>query len=245
MPQLPDHLLLAVLGLFVPLRAVAGLRRLQGAPDGDVPRVRLTTYRQILVYEWGLAAAVAGLWVAYGRDWAGLGLLPRWNGATIGVVAGLGIAIGLLARQQRRARQDEGAWDRLRERMARLERMLPHTRRELGWFVAISFTAGVCEELLYRGWLIWYLGRWLPIWPAALVAVAIFGIGHSYQGANGALRTGMAGAFFTAVYLLTGSLYLPMLLHFLVDAYSGSVMYQAYRRGAPAPPAAAAAPGEA
>ena len=63
----------------------------------------------------------------------------------------------------------------------------------------------------------------------------VFGFGHAYQGVRGMFTTAIVGAFFSAVYLLTGSLYAGMLMHALMDAHSGHLMWAAYDR-APAPP---------
>ena len=49
-----------------------------------------------------------------------------------------------------------------------------------------------------------------------LVACA-FGLAHWYQGRLGMLTTGAAGAVLTQLYLTTGSLLLPMVLHVLID----------------------------
>ena len=56
-----------------------------------------------------------------------------------------------------------------------------------------AVTAGVCEEILYRGFGITYV-HWL--WPSAshlqliVVTSAAFGIAHSYQGLRGVVLTG-------------------------------------------------------
>ena len=80
--------------------------------------------------------------------------------------------------------------------------------------------------------------------PAALVSSVIFGFGHLYQGPRGMLLTALAGTFLAAIYLISQSLYAGMLVHFLMDAYSGRTMYGVFRRGEdaggeePAPPVA-------
>jgi membrane protease YdiL (CAAX protease family) len=237
MLQLSDHLYFLILTLFVPPRAVMSMRRLERAADDELPRLRLRSYRMILIFQWGLALLLLVLWQRYGRSWSAIGLVPRLNGGSIGVFAGILIVVGVLVVQSRAQRDDERLWERLRQRMQRLRRLLPKTRAELRWFGAVSFTAGVCEELLYRGFVIWYLGHVMPIVPAAFLSAAIFGLAHLYQGLGGILRTGALGGFLASVYLLTGSLYLPMVLHVLADAYSGHMMYEAYRREAALAPA--------
>ena len=230
MLELSDHLYFLILTLFVPLRARVSIRRLDRAADAELPRIRLRSYRMILIFQWGLALLLLLLWQMLGRSWSVIGLVPRLNGGSIGVIVGILIVAGVLAVQSRSQREDERFWERLRVRMQRLRRLLPRTRTELRWFEAVSLTAGVCEELLYRGFLIWYLSHLMPIVPAAFLSAAIFGLAHLYQGPGGMLRTGALGGFLASIYLLTGSLYLPMVLHFLADVYSGHMLYEAYRR---------------
>ena len=50
-----------------------------------------------------------------------------------------------------------------------------------------------------------------------LVAAAIFGIGHVYQKAVGVIVTTLAGLLFTVLYIMSGSLLVPILLHIVVD----------------------------
>jgi membrane protease YdiL (CAAX protease family) len=50
-----------------------------------------------------------------------------------------------------------------------------------------------------------------------LVAAAGFGLAHAYQGVAGVLTTGVLGGVLAAVYLQTGSLLLPVVLHVVID----------------------------
>ena len=235
MPNALDHALFVVLAVLFPLRAgTFGFRRIRLASPEERPRVRLSVYRQAIILQWALAIAALGLWIANAREWAGLGLVPRFGWGLGGVLVGM-IAMGFAVwRQRRQALGDDEALARLRARMSRLELMLPHSREELALFFKLSITAGICEELLYRGYLIWYLSHWLPIYPAAALSSLLFGIGHIYQGWRGVVTTGLVGAFLAAVYILTGSLFSGMVMHALMDAHSGQLMCAAYERE-PAP----------
>ena len=53
--------------------------------------------------------------------------------------------------------------------------------------------------------------------PLLLLAALLFGLAHSYQGISGMLLTALAGALFCGLYVATGSLLLPILLHILID----------------------------
>jgi CAAX protease family protein len=231
MPSLLDHVLFVTLAVLFPLRAgTFGFRRIQLASADARPRVRLSVYRQALVIQWALALAALGMWVSHAREWEGLGLVPHFGWGFRGVLAGMVIAGFAVVRQRIQVLKDGEALARLRTRMRRLELMLPHSRAELSFFFKLSITAGLCEELLYRGYLIWYLSHWLSIYPAAAIASLLFGIGHVYQGWRGVITTGVVGAFLSAVYLLSGSLYLGMVMHALMDAHSGHLMQVAYER---------------
>ena len=70
--------------------------------------------------------------------------------------------------------------------------LLPHTLLEARWFVLLSMTAGFCEELLYRGYLVWFFAPWLGAVGAMAFIVAIFGVSHAYQGRKGAIRATLA-----------------------------------------------------
>ena len=63
-----------------------------------------------------------------------------------------------------------------------LRALLPHDSRELQTFCALSITAGVCEELLYRGFLIVFLSSAFGVLPAVALSSLVFGIAHAYQG---------------------------------------------------------------
>ncbi|WP_256081857.1 CPBP family intramembrane glutamic endopeptidase [Massilia sp. YIM B04103] len=102
--------------------------------------------------------------------------------------------------------------------------LLPVSPQERRWWLLLSLTAGVCEELMFRGFLLHFLtgqmagGLSLNLAGAWLLISLAFGLGHLYQGVAGVLRTTLAGLMFGLLALLSGSLLLPMLLHVLIDA---------------------------
>jgi uncharacterized protein len=223
-----DHALALVLAVLFPLRAALfGFRRLRRAPDARRPRVRRAVYLEAMALQWSLALAVVVLWRALGRDWDGLGLIAHPGRGMLAMtllVAGLAI---VLFGQLRGARRDGETLGRVLEQARHVELMLPHDSRELRLWNALAVTAGVCEEVLYRGYLFAYAAHLLPL-PWALAASSVlFGLGHLYQGPRGVLATTGVGALFGIVYVLSGSLYLGMAAHALIDLHAGHLMYAA------------------
>jgi len=245
-PGAADHFLAALLVLLLPPRAWVSFRALRLASPELRPQLRRRTYIAASLSQWILCALLVLYWARMRRPWtgpmAGLGVTPAITPGAIGVAIGLAIVLIVMISRWRSSKR--ATIERARQRFAFAEPMLPHTRGELALFRGLSVTAGVCEELLFRGFLIWYLGHYTGVIQAALISSLAFGVGHAYQGPRGILVTALIGAFMSAVYLLSGSLLLPMILHALMDLHAGWLGYQAFGEpsgSAEAPPAEAPA----
>lgn len=167
------------------------------------------------------------------------------GGLVFGALAGLtlvfvvGILIGIISwRKQQNSSTDHdgdhsstdtasakrGATSRQTPVNKQVEPMLPtHSTDRRAWF-ALSATAGITEEIMYRGLILLVLTALLPTGPNPLIyvtAVLIFALAHIYQGWAGILSTGILGAVFLALYIATGSVLPGILLHFLADARGG------------------------
>lgn len=97
---------------------------------------------------------------------------------------------------------------------------LPATRTERHWYAFLSVTAGICEETLFRGFVLHYLHAFplsLNLTLALLISSVIFGLQHLYQGAGGATATALVGLLFALVFLLTGNLLASVVLHSALD----------------------------
>jgi membrane protease YdiL (CAAX protease family) len=101
-----------------------------------------------------------------------------------------------------------------------VDALLPRTTRERRWYTAVAVTAGVCEEVLYRGVVLVVATLLLPavpLWALALGVAAVFGAAHLYQGPAGVAATTTLGAVLGLIVVTTGSLLPAMALHALVD----------------------------
>ena len=103
--------------------------------------------------------------------------------------------------------------------------LMPSTNSGLAWWVVISLSAGLCEEFLFRGYLIWVLSPFLGWWGAAAISVVLFAIAHAYQGSKGILTTGIMGVALTATVAIFQSLLPAIALHALMDLSSGYIAW--------------------
>ncbi len=98
--------------------------------------------------------------------------------------------------------------------------LLPSTKEERHWWWLVCITAGICEEIVYRGFLLHYFGvtplHFSLSW-ALVISSLIFGIGHLYQGTVQAASTVVIGFMLGAIFIVTGSLLLPILIHAVMD----------------------------
>ena len=122
----------------------------------------------------------------------------------------------------KRRRESGGWYDRV------VDNLIPRARVEKGWFAFSAITAGISEEIVFRGFALLLLSTVFPIFSPYILAVAagiLFGLAHSYQGARGVVKTTLIGGLFGLLYVGTDSLLLCVLLHTLFDL-SSAFLYE-------------------
>jgi membrane protease YdiL (CAAX protease family) len=102
-----------------------------------------------------------------------------------------------------------------------LGRLLPTTSAERRVFLLLSASAGLCEELAYRGYLIGVLAPRIGTAPAVVIASVGFGLVHVYQGPLGMVRAAVIGAALAVGFLVAGSLWPAVVAHAAVDVIAG------------------------
>lgn len=96
--------------------------------------------------------------------------------------------------------------------------LIPRGGRERGWYTLVALSAGIGEELVFRGFFMRLLADF-GLRGAGLICVAalIFGLAHLYQGSAGVLLTTFMGALLSVIYVSTSSLIAAMVIHALID----------------------------
>ena len=117
-------------------------------------------------------------------------------------------------------RRNEASIVREIERDTAVLFLYPRTKVEYHWSLGVSLTVGICEEIIFRGFLYWQLAEWLPIIPAILLTNVIFGLVHYATGFRNASLAFVLGVLLSVIFIYTSSLWLPILIHILVDVYA-------------------------
>ncbi|MGI9544525.1 MAG: CPBP family intramembrane glutamic endopeptidase [Cyclobacteriaceae bacterium] len=98
--------------------------------------------------------------------------------------------------------------------------ILPANVREYQWATALSFIAGTLEEIIFRGFLYWQLHQYLPLVPAMIITNVVFASAHYVTKIKNVMLTFILGIFFSISYVLSGTLWIAICCHILVDLYS-------------------------
>lgn len=223
-----DHVLIFLLGVVLPTLAVLQSQDGLKGIVFDTPMKKQIYYGNG-IFQWICASAILLSWWWYSRSYETIGFqIGTWTNLSINLLLGV-IFLYVL-----------DVWLELRNPEKRAETkkkwlndvpILPVNFEEFKHFLFVAFTAGVCEEIIFRGFFINYflsmnedntLGNCLSI----IIPAFLFAVGHIYQGEKAVAKTMLMALLFGWIYFLTKSLLFLILIHFLIDVIGG---YLAYR----------------
>ncbi|WP_395639689.1 CPBP family intramembrane glutamic endopeptidase [Pseudolysinimonas sp.] len=230
-----DAAALALLGVVVAVLLWRALMR-ERRDYARFKRMRSTVARQKVYRRWAIEAAVSlgglslativGAWasvapvLAEAQRWAPIAAVRSFLGEPYGAGVAIAVAVILVVGLVLPVILIRDSIDEA-PTVGDIRALLPRTRGELRYGVALSVSAGVFEELLFR------LGLPALVFAvtgnavaAFLGATLLFGLLHLYQGPLGILFSTLLGAVFVVLYLVTGSIVVPVLLHALIDLRS-------------------------
>ena len=197
--------------------SIAGVRQLRNF--GNQPLHLASNYALTIAYEWVLAAlAVWGLWMRKiplrqilgewkpgGRAWLlDIGMAMAFWSVSL-VVLGL---IGEMLVKVSGSHIDPQKIGDVTQKLA------PVTGWEMLLFLVLSISAGICEELVFRGYLqqqFARMGRAIPV--GVTLSAVVFGGAHGYEGIAGVLLIAVYGAMFGVLALRRRGLRTGMIAH--------------------------------
>ena len=102
-----------------------------------------------------------------------------------------------------------------------IQALIPRNLAEVRIGALLSLNAGVVEELLFRLAVPALLyGAFGNALFALIASALLFGGLHAYQGPVGIIGTTVVGAFLLLLYVATGSILVPIVVHVLIDLRS-------------------------
>lgn len=231
-----DIVLAVALATVLPVHLLLAHRREKRREAAGYARTRIQRYQGAIALILSLGVVTLAVWAASGRSFTELGLVA--NG-TIPFIAGSVVVLLICAAlivqcfMIALSEKERAQLARYVEAQGEVDKFVPRTTNELRLFAAVSLVAGVFEEIVFRGFLIWAFAHWMPLWAAAIASIAVFTLSHLYQETSGALvRVFGVAVVLTLVAVLSGSLYPAILLHAAVDLTSGYMTWRARRASA-------------
>lgn len=213
-------LILVLLGVVMPWRGRQRMRALLALPR-VTGRERIRLYLSTIAFQWMLALIIG--WRAHARGLSNhdlglfLGSVPI--AVTVSLAGAIVIALGHWRNIRRMATLNHPAAQRLR---ALAVRIFPKTPHETWLYVALALTAGICEEFIFRGFLIAAFFRaGLVSWMVVLTTSVLFGLAHLYQGRGGSIGTGLLGVLFAVIRIAYTSLLPVIMWHAVLDIVAG------------------------
>jgi membrane protease YdiL (CAAX protease family) len=210
-----------------PDRATVGGKDRVAAQLGGVGPLGIVVTVAILLAGNVLGAALTIAWALAARvPLARLGLRPPQKPVRI-VVGGVvgGIALKLLMKALVMPMLGFGPINPAYQYLVGNRAALP------GTLLAVVFGAGVGEEIVWRGFLFTRLDQLIPCirgkhYFVLLISSVLFGVAHYHdQGAAGMAQAFVTGLVFGGLFLVTGHLWLSMVVHAAFDVTAVLIIF--------------------
>jgi membrane protease YdiL (CAAX protease family) len=213
------HTLFLLLVLFAwTAWGVIGAHRMRQTPHPNRAALYLLTifweWLMVLYIAWGVRRHGSSLRQVVGGAWKSVGDFLRdvATAAAFWIVAMF--VLGFVARVLHLTRTNENT-----------RFMLPQSKLEIILWIFASMTAGVTEEIIFRGYLQKQFIAWTSnVTAGILLSAMAFGAGHLYQSWKPALVIGVYGVLFGVLAQKRNTLRPGMMAHAWHDAFTGLVM---------------------
>jgi membrane protease YdiL (CAAX protease family) len=221
-----DHLLFFLFGVVFPWQAIFRTQpTLQGVENWDT-RLKKSLYISNSISLWVMAFVVLIAWWLLGRPLSGLGVCwPEPLTWRLGVAGSLVFIMAYVTDVWLEVRTPE-ALAKTRAHWRKHTPFMPENRKEVQLFYLVAISAAVAEEIVFRGFFVYYFTTWFAgnpwaPWIAIGIPSLIFAISHYYQGWKAMFKIALLSLIFGWLLVYTHSLLIPILLHFAVDVAGG------------------------
>jgi hypothetical protein len=234
-PSLTDHLLVLLFGWGIPLlSSLQGRKTLGRIHFSEYVRGRFYLSNSLTLAFF--AAIVLASWRAQGRPFEEMGF--RYVGQDSGLSLTLlltTLLLGLYGLDLWTGIRRAGLDPLERSRLLTRTPFLPRLPRELPRYILMCASAGVFEEVIYRGFMVTYFlpepnGRTGWPWLAVTIPALLFSLAHHYQGWEAMAKVFLLSMLLALIFILCGSLWWVMGVHFLIDLSAGLATMPLMRR---------------
>jgi uncharacterized protein len=199
----------------------------QGATPSPVHGALLRNYLISIALEWGMA-----YWAWAGVHWRGGQLRDltggRWT-SWRGVAVDVAIAIPFWVVWEFTAWVVHRAVDRIQTPTTPYQPPAGHL--EIFLWIALSISAGVCEEIVFRGYLQnQFRAATRSVVAAVLLQGAVFGLAHTYQGWKQVIVIAALGILYGVLAAWRRNLRANMIAHAWSDIYEGWASFAFFGR---------------
>ncbi|MFZ1750781.1 MAG: CPBP family intramembrane glutamic endopeptidase [Saprospiraceae bacterium] len=116
----------------------------------------------------------------------------------------------------------------LSDKMKDMSFVIPLNWLEYRHYIFLAFAAGICEEIIFRGFLINYMAHLLGDIPysyiiAIIIPSVVFAISHLYQGWWAVIKIFIIAILLGLIYFYSASLLWVIIIHIAIDLISGLV----------------------
>ena len=204
-----------------------GARNRQHAINSS--HARVLQYTATLIWEWLLFFYC--VWGARKRGWSFRELVGgRWREIEDVLVdimfagafwVSASIVLSLLARAMHLVGNNQ-----LEEVRRQLGFLVPRSDREIALWVLLSITAGICEEVIFRGYLQHqFASLTRNAWAGIFLSGLLFGAAHGYEGLGRMVLIAVYGMMFGLLAHFRRSLRPGMMAHAFHDGITGLVLH--------------------
>ena len=199
-----DHILAIFLLIVVPIRALWRSR-----PGRPASGTKITRYISTIGLVTGLLALLATSWLMTGRSAQALGLAaPTSTPSLIGLGIAVVIFTALFLGKNKKPKPSQ-----MGEIEAAKRALFPETPKGTRLFLGLCLAVGGGWEILYRGFLLYYLPSMAGLFGAIIIAAVAYGAAHGFKNGRQFVGSIVSALAFTIAYIATSNLWWLMLIH--------------------------------
>lgn len=228
-PAFADYLLVLIFGILLPfisgVQSAAAFKEMTTSFDTATKR---RFYLGNSLFLFIIAFVIMIVWRLYERPFSALGFTsPSAIGKTTPWWM-IGLFVALYAMDSIHSFFDKTELAKTKNRLEEQTPFMPTQLKDLPAYFIMCISAGVFEEIVFRGYLISFFRYLFAGIPAAaawslITPAVIFSLAHYYQGPKTVFKILVLSLLFGMIFWHSGSLYAVIIIHFVVDLASGFI----------------------